>query len=42
MGEWLPASGERIANSPSYEIYRNTPMDTPKEKLRTDLYIPLQ
>jgi AraC family transcriptional regulator len=42
MGEWLPASGERLANSPSYEIYRNTPMDTPKEKLRTDLYIPLQ
>jgi len=42
MGEWLPASGERVANSPSYEIYRNTPMDTPKEKLRTDLYIPLQ
>jgi AraC family transcriptional regulator len=42
MGEWLPASGERLGNSPSYEIYRNTPMDTPKEKLRTDLYIPLR
>jgi AraC family transcriptional regulator len=41
MGEWLPASGHRIGDSASYEIYRNTPMDTPKDQLRTDLYIPL-
>jgi AraC family transcriptional regulator len=41
MGEWLPASGERVADSPSFEIYRNTPMDTPKEQLRTDVYVPL-
>jgi len=41
MGEWLPSSGNRLADGPSYEIYRNTPMDTPKEKLHTDLYIPL-
>jgi len=42
MGEWLPASGERVRNSPSYEIYRNTPEDTKPEDLRTDLYIPLE
>ncbi len=42
MGEWLPASGERVRNTPSYEIYRNTPETAPSEKLRTDLYIPLE
>jgi AraC family transcriptional regulator len=42
MGEWLPASGERLADGPSYEIYRNTPENAPKDKLRTDLYIPLK
>ena len=42
MGEWLPASGERVADSPSYEIYRNTPMNAPKDKLQTDLYVPLK
>jgi AraC family transcriptional regulator len=41
MGEWIPASGERVGNSPSYEIYANTPMDTPKDKLRTEIYVPL-
>jgi AraC family transcriptional regulator len=41
MGEWLPASGERMRDSVSYEIYRNTPEHTPKEKLETELYIPL-
>jgi AraC family transcriptional regulator len=42
MGEWLPASGERMRNSPSYEIYRNTPEDTKPSDLRTDLYVPLE
>ncbi len=41
MGEWLPASGHRIGNGASYEIYRNTPADVPKADLRTELYIPL-
>lgn len=40
-GEWIPANGQRIANSPSYEIYRNTPTDTPEDQLRTELYVPL-
>lgn len=41
MGQWLPKSGERLAESMSYEIYRNTPMDVPKEKLKTEIYLPL-
>jgi AraC family transcriptional regulator len=41
-GEWLEQSGQRIGDGVSYEIYLNTPMDAPKEKLRTELYIPLQ
>lgn len=41
MGEWLPASGRRMADGPSYEIYHNTPMDTPRETLRTEIRIPL-
>ena len=42
MGEWLPRSGERMKDSASFEIYRNTPENTPKEKLETELYIPLE
>lgn len=41
MGQWLPASGERLGDGVTFEIYRNTPMDTPKEELRTELYVPL-
>lgn len=38
-GEWLPASGQRAARGDSYEIYRNDPRSTPKERLQTDLYL---
>ena len=41
MGEWLPGSGQRMRDGVSYEIYRNTPVNTPKEKLETEIYIPL-
>lgn len=41
MGTWLPESGHRLASGPSFEIYRNTPMDTPPEKLRTEMYLPI-
>jgi AraC family transcriptional regulator len=41
MGEWLPASGRRLGPGVSYEVYHNTPMDTPKEALRTEIRIPL-
>jgi len=40
--EWLPASGERMGTSGSYEIYRNSPENTQPQDLRTDLYIPLE
>ena len=41
MGEWLPRSERRLCEGVSFEIYRNSPMDTPKEKLVTELYIPI-
>ena len=37
MGEWLPASGHRAGDGPSYEVYLNTPHDTPKDQLRTEI-----
>ena len=39
MGEWLPASGFRVGSGASFEIYKNTPMTTPKDELVTELYI---
>jgi AraC family transcriptional regulator len=41
MGEWLPASEHRLGSGASYEIYLNNPMNTPKEKLETEVCIPL-
>ena len=38
--EWLPANGHRAGN-PSYEIYLNTPMTTPKPELLTEIYLRL-
>ena len=41
MGQWLPASGERMAEGVSFEIYLNDPTEVPKPELRTELYLPL-
>lgn len=41
MGEWLPASRERVADSPAVEIYLNNPETTPRAEWRTRLSIPL-
>lgn len=41
LGEWLPNSGRQAAPEVYYEIYRNSPMDTPQEQLKTDLYMKL-
>jgi AraC family transcriptional regulator len=41
MAEWLPSSGQRVGNGPTYELYRNDPSNTRPEELRTDLYIPI-
>ena len=42
FGEWLPASGETVADGPCMELYRNTSTDTAPENLITDLCVPLQ
>jgi AraC family transcriptional regulator len=41
MGHWLPESGERMGDGVAFEIYVNNPMEVPKEKLITELYLPL-
>ena len=41
IGTWLPSSGERQGDGPSFEIYKNSPMDTKPEDLDTELYVPL-
>ena len=41
MGEWLPASGQRMRDAASYEIYLNTPATAPKDQLQTEMRIPL-
>lgn len=41
-GTWLPTSGEIPADSPSFEIYLNSPMDTAPEELLTELCVPLK
>ncbi|HLT31762.1 MAG TPA: GyrI-like domain-containing protein [Myxococcaceae bacterium] len=41
FGTWLPASGERRAHGPHFEIYRSTPSEVPETELLTELYIPL-
>lgn len=39
---WLPGSGEEPADTPSFEIYLNSPLDTAPEKLVTELCLPLK
>lgn len=41
MGEWLPQSGHRVREGLSFEIYRNTPMDTAEKDLITEMYLPI-
>ena len=39
---WLPGSGEEPADSPPFEIYLNSPMDTPPDALVTEICMPLK
>jgi len=39
MDQWLPASGNKLGDGTSYEIYRNDMSTTPKDQLITDLYV---
>jgi AraC family transcriptional regulator len=41
-GQWLPSSGRELRWAPSLEFYRNSPHDTPPEKLVTDIFMPLE
>lgn len=42
FGVWLPTSGEEPADTPSFEVYLNTPMDTAPKDLLTELHLPLR
>lgn len=42
FGIWLPQSGEEPADTPSFEVYLNSPMDTAPENLVTELHLPLK
>ena len=40
--EWLPTSGCELRNIPIFEKYYNDPTNTEPEKLKTEIYIPVQ
>jgi AraC family transcriptional regulator len=42
FGQWLPQSGEDPADSPVFEVYLNSPMDTAPEALLTEICMPLK
>ncbi|MDM0111788.1 AraC family transcriptional regulator [Variovorax sp. J22R133] len=39
---WLPATGYALRDVPGFDLYVDHPRATPPERLRTDLYLPLQ
>ncbi|MCB6177883.1 AraC family transcriptional regulator [Rhodobacter sp. Har01] len=39
---WLPKSGEEPADVPPFEVYLNSPVDTPPDKLVTEICLPLK
>jgi AraC family transcriptional regulator len=42
FGTWLPASGREAAETPLIAEYLNSPLDTPPDKLLTDIFMPLE
>ncbi|KAA6333142.1 DNA gyrase inhibitor [termite gut metagenome] len=40
--KWLPESGEKLRNYPCFEKYLNHPDNTALEKLKTEIYIPIE
>jgi AraC family transcriptional regulator len=40
-GTWLPASGRELRDRPPFEVYLNTPADTPPEGLVTEIHLAL-
>lgn len=41
MGQWLPRSGRSVRDGDCYEMHLNSPMDTPPDQLRTELFVAL-
>lgn len=42
FGKWLPESGYELRNIRGFEKYLNAPDGTKPEKLRTEIYVPIQ
>jgi len=42
LGQWLPRSGRTLRPAPSFEVYFNSPEDTPPKDLVTDICVPLE
>jgi AraC family transcriptional regulator len=42
LGRWLAQSGHRLGPGGTYELYRNSPMDTPPSGLVTELYLSIE
>jgi AraC family transcriptional regulator len=42
FSEWLPSGGYELRNLPPYEKYCNDPARTETEKLKTEIYVPVQ
>jgi AraC family transcriptional regulator len=38
---WLPVSGCKLIDSPSFAIHQNLPFQTPEDELLTDIYLPV-
>lgn len=41
-GKWLPESGHKLRDVPVFEKYLNNPENTLPEKLKTEIYIPVE
>ena len=42
FGRWLPESGAKLRDLPSFEVYLNFPGRTKPENLRTEIYVPIE
>ena len=40
--QWLPESGQKLRNYHCFEKYVNNPANTPPEKLKTEIYVPIE
>lgn len=40
--DWLPQSGEQLRDAMAFELYLNTPDNTPPAGLRTEIWLPLE